>query len=121
MEFTGKITLNECYELDTDYQVQFLGNEVFPKPRYIKINLSERTINQVHYDDVYVIEPGHYYYITFNEKIVSDTFYTLIPLSENGIIFNVASNEDRMYLFNGSKNIVYLQKNMTIGMCGYHG
>ena len=37
-----KITVNDCYELEGDYQNQFLGIEVFPKPKYKKLKKAER-------------------------------------------------------------------------------
>ena len=39
-----KITVNECYELEGDYQNQFLGIEVFPKPKYKKLKGAERSV-----------------------------------------------------------------------------
>ena len=109
-----KITVNECYELDPDYQVQFLGNEVFPSPRYIKSPLLERTINKIHYKDVYVIEPHHYYYITFNEDCIVNPVFTF-HLQENGILFSFDKKQTKLYIFNGANNVIYIQKNMKIG------
>lgn len=110
------ITVDECYELKGDYQNQFLGKEVFPEPSYKKIKLSERSINQVHYNDVYILEPLHYYYVTFKEKIdktnlleIQKAFYF------NGILMELDFDNNKIYLFNASQNIIYLQKGVVIG------
>lgn len=121
-----KITVNECYELKGDYQNQFLGNEVFPKPKYEKVKSAERTVNKVHYDDVYILEPLHYYYVTFNEKLedVNEHNYMLKiqePFYENGLFMSLSSKYERMYLFNASRNIIYLQKKTKIGEAILYG
>lgn len=117
-----KITVNECYELEGDYQNQFLGNEVFPKPKYKKVRAAERTVNKVHYNDVYILEPLHYYYVTFNEKIeeldIDEENYMIkiqAPFYENGLFISLNLSQGRLYLFNASQNIIYLQKKTKIG------
>lgn len=112
-----KIKVNECYELEGDYQNQFLGNEVFPRPKYKKIKSAERTVNKVHYDDVYILEPLHYYYVTFEEDISDEklSFYFIEHLYLNGLIFSFDSSQNKMYLFNASQNIIYLQKGTCLG------
>ena len=119
-----KVSVNECYELEGDYQNQFLGVEVFPKPNYKKIQLAERSVHKVHYKDIYILEPLHYYYINFNEDIsleenqvikIQEIFY------ENGLIINIDYKKNRIYLFNASQNIIYLQKNTVIGEVSFYG
>lgn len=120
-----KITVNECYQLLGDYQNQFLGVEVFPKPKYKRLNPSERTVNKVHYNDVYILEPLHYYYVNFNEKIDEidgmSVLKTNNSFAENGLLMYLSSEESRMYLFNTSQNIVYLQKGVKLGEVVQYG
>lgn len=117
-----KITVDECYELEGDYQNQFLGNEVFPRPKYKKVKAAERTVNKVHYNDVYILEPLHYYYVTFDQKIedfhIDKESYIINipdPFSANGLLMSLNIKQNRMYLFNASQNIIYLQKKTKIG------
>ena len=114
-----KILINECYELEGDYQNQFLGNEVFPKPKYKKLKPAERTVNKVHYNDVYILEPAHYYYVTLVGKVAFSIFKHFFKpekaFLQNGLILSLDSEEQRIYIFNGSQNFVYLQKNTKIG------
>ena len=84
-----KITVNDCYELEGDYQNQFLGIEVFPKPKYKKLKKAERSVNNVHYDNVYILEPRHYYYVIFNEDISQEDCFIRpnMALFQNGLLF----------------------------------
>jgi hypothetical protein len=118
-----KITVNDCYELEGDYQNQFLGIEVFPKPKYKKLKGAERSVNKVHYDDVYILEPQHYYYVTFNEEIDERESFIRpnLYLFQNGLLFSFSSEENKMYLFNASQNIIYLQKGVSIGEAIFYG
>ena len=115
-----KLRVENCYELEGDYQNQFLGNEVFPQPKYKKLKPSKRTVNKVHYDDVYILEPNHYYYVSFNvsyKKEFEGVLY-YIKLSENcllnGLISVMGENEDKLYLFNASQNVIYIQKGAPV-------
>ena len=117
-----KITVDKCFKLDTDLQTQFLGNEVFPKPKYIRVDFVKRTINQVYYEDIYLLEPLSYYCITFEEDISSyneDSKTHLIKTNhmfqENGLLFQFNMKEKKIFLFNSSQNIIYLQKGTKIG------
>ena len=117
-----KIKIDECYELEGDYQNQFLGNEVFPKPNYKKLKLAERSVNQIHYNDVYLLEPLHYYYVTFDEDLGNykddDEMHYLKTLKYypmNGLLLHLEISENRMYIFNASQNIIYLQKGTVLG------
>lgn len=115
-----KLRVEDCYELEGDYQNQFLGNEVFPKPKYKKLKSSKRTVNKVHYNDVYILEPNHYYYVSFSvsyKKEFEGVLY-YIKLSENcllnGLISVMGENEDKLYLFNASQNVIYIQKGAPV-------
>ena len=117
-----KVTVDECYELDGDYQNQFLGNEVFPQPKYTKLKCAERTVNKVHYNDVYILQPLHYYYITFIEDVkniknikINKYFY------QNGLILQLDYEYNKLYVFNASQNMIYLQKKTKIGEVLTHG
>lgn len=112
-----KIIVDECYELNGDYQNQFLGKEVFPKPKYTKLKPAERTVHSVHYEDVYILEPLHYYYVTLNDEVkgLNNFFKIQNPFLENGLIIEISIKENKIYLFNASQNIIYLQKGSTIG------
>lgn len=117
-----KVSVDECYELDGDYQNQFLGDEVFPQPKYKKVKLSERTVNKVHYNDVYILEPLHYYYVTFDVdilKLKEDDEMHYMKTSEhfaiNALLMHLDAQNNRMFLFNASQNIIYVQKGTVIG------
>lgn len=117
-----KITVNECYELEGDYQNQFLGKEVFPKPKYKKLKAAERSVNKVHYNDVYILEPSHYYYVTFNEDL--EQKYSLnihSPYFENGLLISLELDKNRMFIFNASQNMIYLQKGSYVGEAVFYG
>lgn len=117
-----KIHVDECYELEGDYQNQFLGNEVFPKPKYKKLNVAERSVNKVHYNDVYILEPLHYYYVTIDKNLKElrednkmHYLQTSMHYDYNGLIMSIDSYNNRVFLFNASQNVIYLQKGTIIG------
>lgn len=117
-----KITVKDCYELDEDYQNLFLGREVLPNPSYKKLRLSERSFNKVHYNDIYILEPLHYYYIDLNENISEcESIEAEKAFFENGLFININKQQNKIYIFNASQNIVYLQKGTKIGEAFLYG
>ena len=116
------ITINECFELNEDFQNQFLGNGIFPEPKYTKLRLSERTVKKIHYKDVYLLKSFGYYYVTFNEDISEmskeEKRYILsfnAPFSLNGLLLSLDAGTNRLFLFNATQNVIYLQKGTKIG------
>ena len=116
------ITINECFELNEDFQNQFLGNGIFPEPKYTKLRLSERTVKKIHYKDVYLLKSFGYYYVTFNEDISEmskeEKRYILsfnAPFSLNGLLLSLDAGNNRLFLFNATQNVIYLQKGTKIG------
>lgn len=117
-----EITVKDCYMLDTDYQMQFLGKHLFPEPQYTKLKLAEITVNKIHYDDIYILEPQVYYYVTLNESLKefdeTDTRYIMNvekSFYKNGLILSVVASENKIFIFNASQNIVYLRKGTNLG------
>lgn len=113
-----KFFIDECYELEGDFQNQFLGNEVFPQPNYKKMRLSKRTINNVRYNDIYILESLHYYYVTL-DKNIEDLDINKIEISNhyanNGLLTYLDIKKNKMFIFNASQNFVCLQKGTIIG------
>lgn len=118
-----RITVKDCYVLNDDFQNQFIGREIFPEPGYDKMRLSERTVNQVHYDNVYILEPGRFYYVTFNENMTSEYYNIHIGkhFIKNGLVVRLESTENKLFLYNASQNIIYLQQGATIGKVTHYG
>ncbi len=116
------ITVNECFELNEDFQNQFIGKGIFPEPKYTKMRLSERTVKKIHYKDVYILKSFGYYYITFNEDISEQAeekkTYVLsfiAPFALNGILLSLDAKNNRLFLFNATQNVIYLQKGTKVG------
>lgn len=118
-----RITVKDCYVLNDDFQNQFIGREIFPEPGYDKMRLSERTVNQVHYDNVYILEPGRFYYVTFNENMTSEYYNIHIGkyFIKNGLVVRLESTENKLFLYNASQNIIYLQQGAIIGKVTHYG
>ncbi len=118
-----KITVKDCFVLNGDFQNQFIGKDVLPEPTYDKMKLSKRTAHQIHYEDVFILEPGNYYYVTFNETMKSKYYniYLGKHFLKNGLIVRLESRENKLYLYNASQNIIYLQQGTKIGEVTHYG
>ena len=104
------------------YQNLFLGREVLPNPSYKKLRLSERSFNKVHYNDIYILEPLHYYYVDLNENISEyESIKAERAFFENGLFININKQQNKIYIFNASQNIIYLQKGANIGEAFLYG
>ena len=118
-----KVTIKDCYVLSEDFQNQFIGKDVLPEPSFEKLKLSKRTAHQIRYEDVYILEPHKFYYVTFNETMVNEHYsiYVYKAFIKNGLMVRLESTENRLYIYNASQNIVYLQQGTKIGEVNYYG
>lgn len=123
-----KIEVDECYQLDDDYHNVLISSEVKPEPTYVKLKLSERTFNKIHYKDVYILEPHKYYKVTigpsfskltreeklyFVSKIYSINFDSIFL--RNGLLCQLEADKDCIYIYNAGGNNVFLRKGTILG------
>lgn len=117
-----KIVVEKIFELEEDFQNIFISKSgIHVRPKYKELRLSSRTINEVYYEDLYIIEPKKYYYIEFTDDYKYDnTIIETEIFSECGII-TLVSTDNRLYLYNATMNIQYIQKGMEIGEAYIYG
>lgn len=109
-----KLTVKKVFGIKDDFQNVFLSKSgIHIRPKFEEMKLVSRTINEIHYDDLYIIEPGKYYYIEFNESDYSSMLIYEV-VRQCGLIINTSSL-NRVYLYNATMNIQYIQKGMEIG------
>lgn len=111
-----KLTVGKVFEIEDDFQNVFLAKSgIHVRPKYKELKLSSRTINEIHYEDLYIIEPKKYYYIEFNED--RESYVSMLQeeiFNECGLI-TMFSTANRLYLYNATMNIQYIQKGMEVG------
>lgn len=116
MHIGQDVRVSKIYKLNEDYENIFINNTANYKAHYDLVPLSSRTINKIHYDDIFVIEPGCYYYIELNSDYISlfseDDFRNVFK--ESGMIIQLDKDLNRLYLFNANKNLIYIQKGYVL-------
>lgn len=110
-----QFSVKEVYKLSSDYKNIFINNTANFTPEYDLVQLSSRTVNKSHYDDIFILEPNSYYRIDFNEKhllskgIVNTIDFDSI-LIDSGLILQYDYKKPCLYVFNANQNMIYLQK-----------
>ena len=118
-----KIKLEDVDEIEDDFQQIFLAKSgIHVKPRLHRLKTATKSIAGIKYDDLYIIEPNKFYFLNFDEDLspfieedikmhyvkTEDIFVT------SGLLTSFQMNENRLAIYNASKNIIYIQKGMNI-------
>lgn len=117
------ITIDSIFELEDDFQDIFLSKSgIHVRPQFKELRLATRSIGDTKYNDLYIIQPDKYYRIDFKEDMSSynedDTLHYLKSQDvfyDCGILTFWQPRNARLYIYNASSNIVYIQKGMKIG------
>lgn len=120
-----KLTVKNCYKLKEDFENVFISKSgINVTPNYDQLKLASRSISSTRYEDVYIIEPNCYYYLDFEEDISSfaikkhnkmSVLKTDNDLYRVGLLMALVSEENRLYIYNATQNIIYIEKGATIG------
>ena len=117
------ITIDSIFELEDDFQDIFLSKSgIHVRPQFKELRLATRSIGDTKYNDLYIIQPDKYYRIDFKEDMSSynedDTLHYLKSQDvfyDCGILTFWQPRNARLYIYNASSNIAYIQKGMKIG------
>jgi len=114
-----KLRVKDVYKLRDDYDNIFINNTANYTANYDKVQLSSRTVNKTHYDDVFVIEPNSYYYIELKSQLhilggMIDENDFIKVLRESGLILQFDKKNCRLYLYNANQNVIYIQEGAVI-------
>ena len=117
-----KLTVNKVYEVEDDFQTIFIArSNIHVRPKHKQLKLSSRTINEVHYEDLYILEPKKFYCIEFNEQRESYLSMAVHEiLNECGLIYDY-SVKNRVFVYNATMNIVYIQQGAELGEAYSYG
>lgn len=120
-----KLTVKNCYKLKEDFENVFISKSgINVTPNYDQLKLASRSISSTRYEDVYIIEPNCYYYLDFEEDISSfaikkynkmSVFKSDNDLYKVGLLMALVSEENRLYIYNATQNIIYIEKGAIIG------
>lgn len=106
-------TINKVFVMVEDYNNLFISNIADCRAEYQELPMTSRNINKNYYEDLFVLEPHHYYYITFNEAIENPQSFHFALLS-NALFYQFDTVNQRLYIYNCGNNIVYIQKNANL-------
>lgn len=119
-----KITVDKIMEIEDDFQEVFLSRGgIHVRPRFKELKMSQRSIGDIKHIDLYIIEPNKYYCIYFKENLSEHTkddgslhyLRTENIFGDCGLLTVWQAKEGKLYIYNVSNNIVYIQKGMKIG------
>lgn len=130
-----RLTVGKIFVLENDYQEMLVQNGAEVYGQYSQLKFAERTIGQVHHEDIYIIEPKRYYYIEFKEdvlKIINEKHHEIASnkklfkyfvehidvivdkLLFIGILYHVDLMHNRMYIYNCGENIIYIRNKTKV-------
>ena len=119
-----KITVDKIMEIEDDFQEIFLAKSgIHVRPRFKELRTSQRSIGDMKYTDLYIIEPNKYYCIYFKENLSEytkdDGIYHYLRtenvFADCGLLTIWQPKEGKLYIYNVSNNIIYIQKEMKVG------
>ena len=116
-----KLTVDSVYKINEDFENVFVAlSGINIKPKNTELKLSSRSVSSIRYDDVYIIEPKSYYYISFKED-TRDYFFSIFPtLYEIGLLCQADLSNNRVFIYNATENILYIQDKAEIGRAFYY-
>lgn len=116
-----KLTVDSIYKINEDFENVFVAlSGINIKPKYTELKLSSRSVSSIRYDDVYIIEPKTYYYISFKED-TREYFFSIFPtLYEIGLLCQADLSNNRVCVYNTTENILYIQDKAEIGRAFYY-
>ena len=119
-----KLTVDKVMEIEDDFQEIFLSKGgIHVRPRFKELKMSQRSIGDIKHIDLYIIEPNKYYCISFKESLSAytedDGVYHYLRtediFSECGLLTAWLPKKEKLYIYNVSNNIIYIQKGMKVG------
>lgn len=119
-----KLTVDKVMEIEDDFQEIFLAKSgIHVRPRFKELRTSQRSIGDTKYTDLYIIEPNKYYCISFKESLAAynkdDEVYHYLRtekiFTECGLLTAWLPREEKLYIYNVSNNIIYIQEGMKVG------
>ena len=117
------LTVKNCYKIRDDFENVFISqNGINIVPKYDRMKLASRSVSSTRYDDVFIIEPNCYYYIEFKEDLAAtvnnekvQVLNVVDDLYEIGLIMSLVAGKNRIYLYNATQNIIYIEQGAKIG------
>ena len=118
-----ELTVKNCYKIKDDFENVFLSKSgIHVTPKYDRLKMASRSVSSTRYEDVYIVEPQSYYYLEFNEDLAAfvDTETVQVMhiddvLYETGFVMSLNAQKNRLYIYNATQNIIYIEKGLKIG------
>lgn len=111
-----KVFLDRVFKIDEEYQEILIDKDNFGSIKYLQIFPQRQSINNLVYDDIYVIEPLGYYQIIL-KKNTPNSFKRFVP-AKRLLMAGLTVSEIRdnaIYIYNITHNHIFLRDNAVLG------
>ena len=104
----------DIYRLSQDFDDYFIiNNDTIYYPKLLKVNMTEKVLNEHKYDNLYALEPTEHYFLEMDgvtELSDKNKFKRI------GLIVDDIHIDDKYYitLYNKTNNIIYITKNIEV-------
>lgn len=113
-----KVFFKKILQMNDDYQEILIDENSFDKTNYLDVRPQTRNILGLTYDDIYIIEPESYYQVILksNTPYEFEKFIPNIVWCKAGLIIsNIHREANSIFIYNPTKNHIYLRSNAIIG------
>lgn len=107
------MTIERIYELSDDLQTLLVGDKP-QKIIYTEI-YPEKTIVDGIPSNAFVLRAKSFYKVQLSESYSNKNFVLDSKLSACGLIYNYNQITDQLFIYNCTKNVIYIDKDYSIG------
>ena len=110
------VKIERVFELADDLQTLFFSSESFKtsEPQYNEVYANKIVINAVK-EEVFVLRSQTFYEIVIGRIPSSSMFVLADDLVCMGLVYTYNPKTQRLFIYNGTENHIYIEKGIHIG------